>query len=229
MSDSLAANELAEPLFNRFAHVYIETTVTDWLKWAATPKQEYERLDYRESKRDAKIHPAIYAFIAYRGEAVLRSKYTGERPNADPRKWEMASKVLYETEKPEMLRALVGEEITRDFCAFCQKKVISLEDVIEGNYTETDLQMDPAEKYATVVGISGVSYEHLDAARNFALQMGEEFGALFDNLWAKGDEKRMEKILERRLMATMNPESFLVTPGVNTSLDVAGTTKGGKR
>ena len=39
LNDSLAANQMAEPLFNRFAHVYIHTTVDSWLKWASTPKE----------------------------------------------------------------------------------------------------------------------------------------------------------------------------------------------
>lgn len=46
LKDSLAANMMAEPLFNRFAHVYINTTVESWLKWAKTPNEEYQRLDY---------------------------------------------------------------------------------------------------------------------------------------------------------------------------------------
>lgn len=99
MKDSLAANQLAEPLFNRFAHVYIKTTTESWLKWAS----------------EHNIHPAIYSYIAYKKGETLRSKYDGEKPNADPRKWEMASKMLYATGSPEMLRALVGEDITREF------------------------------------------------------------------------------------------------------------------
>ena len=102
MKDSLAANQLAEPLFNRFAHVYIKTTTEGWLKWAS----------------EHNIHPAIYSYIAYKKGETLRSKYDGEKPNADPRKWEMASKMLYATGSPEMLRALVGEDITREFVEF---------------------------------------------------------------------------------------------------------------
>ena len=120
MKDSLAANQLAEPLFNRFAHVYIQTTVESWLQWAS----------------EHNIHPAIYAYIAYKKGESLRSKYDGEKPNADPRKWEMASKMLYATGQPEMLRALVGEDITREFCQFCNQRVITLEDVLNENYTE---------------------------------------------------------------------------------------------
>ena len=114
MKDSLAANQLAEPLFNRFAHVYIKTTTESWLKWAS----------------EHNIHPAIYSYIAYKKGETLRSKYDGEKPNADPRKWEMASKMLYATGSPEMLRALVGEDITREFVQFCNQQVITLDDVI---------------------------------------------------------------------------------------------------
>ena len=124
MKDSLAANQLAEPLFNRFAHVYIKTTTESWLKWAS----------------EHNIHPAIYSYIAYKKGETLRSKYDGEKPNADPRKWEMASKMLYATGSPEMLRALVGEDITREFVQFCNQQVITLDDVINENYTQRDIQ-----------------------------------------------------------------------------------------
>ena len=123
MKDSLAANQLAEPLFNRFAHVYIKTTTQSWLNWAS----------------ENNIHPAIYTFIAYKKGTVLRSEYDGEKPNADPRKWEMASKMLYSTRNPEMLRALVGEDITREFVAFCNQEVITLDDVLNGNYNYRDI------------------------------------------------------------------------------------------
>ena len=100
---------------------YIKTTTEKWLKWAS----------------ENNIHPAIYSYMAYKNGEVLRSEYNGEKPNADPRKWEMASKMLYKTNKPEMLRALIGEEITKEFVAFCNQKVITLEDVIKGNYINT--------------------------------------------------------------------------------------------
>ena len=183
MKDSLAANQLAEPLFNRFAHVYIKTTTEGWLKWAS----------------DHKIHPAIYAYIAYKNGETLRSPYDGEKPNADPRKWEMASKILYATGKPEMIRSLVGEEITQDFVAFCRQKVITIEDVIKGNYTVYDIQrMNAAQKYATVQGLSHVDDEKFKIVRDFAYDVGREFGAMFDSLWAHGDERRLERIAEEK-------------------------------
>ena len=199
INDSLAANNIAEPLFNRFAHVYINTTVDSWLLWASTPKQSYEKLDYKKEESMPKIHPAIYAYIAYKGQDVLRTPYNGVTPNADPRKWEMASKVLYQTKSPEMLRSLVGEEITKDFSAFCKQQVITIEDVINGNYTDNDLEMNISEKFATAAVLSAVDENNLVTIRQFIKLLGMEILAIFDTLWIHGDESRLEKIAEIKL------------------------------
>lgn len=207
LNDSLAANQMAEPLFNRFAHVYINTTVDDWLKWASTPEEKYERLNYKEEKNEAKIHPSIYAYIAYKsysGHDVLRTPYTGDKPNADPRKWEMASKVLYKTKQPEMLRALIGEDLTRDFVAFAKKQVISVEDVINHNYSDRDLEMDISQKFATAVGLSSVDEEHFEVVRDFMKRVGAEPRAAFESMWCHGDERRLEHLAEIQLADSLS-------------------------
>ena len=184
MKDSLAANQLAEPLFNRFAHVYIKTTTESWLKWAS----------------EHNIHPAIYSYIAYKKGETLRSKYDGKMPNADPRKWEMASRMLYATGSPEMLRALVGEDITREFVEFCNQQVITLDDVINGNYTVKDIQMlNTAERYATTMGLTQVDDDNLEKVRGFVKELGAEFGTIFDALWTHGDESKLERLAEAKL------------------------------
>ena len=183
MKDSLAANQLAEPLFNRFAHVYIKTTTESWLKWAS----------------ENNIHPAIYSYIAYKNGETLRSKYDGEKPNADPRKWEMASKMLYATGSPEMLRALVGEDITREFVEFCKQEVITLEDVINESYTDKDIEsLNTAQRYATTMGLSQVDEANLEIVRNFTSKVGSEFKAIFDALWIHGDESKLERLAEAK-------------------------------
>jgi len=184
MKDSLAANQLAEPLFNRFAHVYIKTTTESWLKWAS----------------ENNIHPAIYAYIAYKNGQTLRSEYNGEYPNADPRKWEMASKMLYKTQNPKMLRALVGEDITNEFVRFCNQRVITLDDVLNKNYDELEIaSLNTAERYATTMGLSRVDEQNLENVRDFAGMLGNEFKAIFETLWTHGDEKRLEIIAEAKL------------------------------
>ena len=180
MKDSLAANQLAEPLFNRFVHVYIETTLEKWLLWAS----------------ENNIHPAIYGYIAYKKGEVLRTNYNGETPNADPRKWEMASKMLYATRRPEMLRGLIGEEITKEFCSFCNQKVITLEDVLNDNYTLEDLEMNISEMYATTLTLTQVDINNVEKVRNFVMKLGNEFCSLFDSLWIHNDVERLEIISE---------------------------------
>ena len=184
MKDSLAANQLAEPLFNRFAHVYIKTTTKSWLKWAS----------------ENSIHPAIYSFIAFKKGQPLRSKFDGEKPNADPRKWEMASKMLYTTGNPKTLRALVGEDITKEFIEFCNQRVITLEDVLSDNVGDEDIErLNTAEKYATTIGLSQVSEFNLEKVRAFVLKMGAEYETIFDNLWVHGDDSRLERLAEAEL------------------------------
>ena len=200
MKDSLSAEELPEPLFNRFAHVYINTTTEDWLKWATTPAEEYERLDNVKVVNEYKIHPSIYAYITYKSfmkKSVLRTKYNGVTPNADPRKWEMASKVLYATNRPDMLRSLIGKELTKDFIGFTKKEVITVEDVINHNYDETITdELNLAEKYNLAVGLSVVDKENLEIVRDFVYNIGREIGAIFDTLWTHGNEERLEYLLE---------------------------------
>ena len=184
MKDSLAANKVVEPLFNRCAHVYIKTSLSDWLIWAS----------------ENKIHPSIYSFMVYTNGRALRSNFNGEKPNADPRKWEMASKVLYSTGQPEMIRSLVGEEITREFCEFCNQKVITLDDVLKGNYDNNFIRnLNTAEKYATVVGLSCVNKDNLEIVRDFADELGQEFVSVFDSIWCSGNEERLEIIAEMKM------------------------------
>ena len=184
MKDSLAANKVVEPLFNRCAHVYIKTRLSDWLIWAS----------------ETGIHPSIYSFMVYTNGRALRSNFNGKKPNADPRKWEMASKVLYSTGQPEMIRSLVGEEITREFCEFCNQKVITLDDVLKNNYDSNYLSnLNTAEKYATVVGLSCVNKDNLEVVREFVDKLGQEFVSVFDSIWCSGNEKRLELIAEMKM------------------------------
>ena len=128
LEDSLVANEMAEPLYDRFAHVNIETEAEDWLKWAVTPDNFYERLDYnKQTEPKQKIHPAIYAYISYKGDEVLRTPYDREHPepHADPRRWKMASDMLYASNNPNTLKAIIGEDLTRDFINFCKRTKIN--------------------------------------------------------------------------------------------------------
>ncbi len=202
ISDSVSANTLAEPLFNRFAHVYIETTLDSWLEWAKTPKTSYQRLDYEKKEEPVlPIHPAIFAFISTKAKTginILRTKYDGVKPNADPRKWEMASTILYKVGNPEMLRSLVGESITADFVDFCKIRIVTVKDIINGNYSDNDINCGVDKKYATIAALSDVDEENIEVVRQFIKKMGTEILTTFDDLWCKGDPKKIAIIEQLR-------------------------------
>ena len=200
LEDSLVANEMAEPLYDRFAHVNIETNAENWLEWAVTPESFYERLDYKkEARPKQKIHPAIYAYISYKGDEVLRTPYNREHPepHADPRRWKMASDMLYATNNPNTLRAIIGEDLTRDFIYFCQLPTITIEDVLKGNYTQEELEeMDLGRKLATVSGLVAVESKDMPKVREFTKKLGAEICKKFEVQWTHGDEERLEQLQE---------------------------------
>ena len=223
MKDSLSAEELSEPLFNRFAHVYINTTTESWLKWATTPDERYERLDNIKVVNEYKVHPSIYAYIAYkslRKKSVLRTDYNGVTPNADPRKWEMASKVLYATGRPDMLRSLIGKELTKDFIEFTKQEVITVENVVNHNYDETMLNgLNLAEKYNLAVGLSRVTSKNLEVVRDFVYDLGKEIGATFDTLWTYGNDERLEELLKIKNKKNTNFKQVKVSIDESVQLD----------
>ena len=213
LDDSLAANEMAEPLFNRFAHVYINTTTNDWLKWAAMESKDYQTLSYSFKENPMKIHPAIYAFISYerfQGHNVLRTPFDGKKPNADPRKWEMASKILYQTGKPEMLRALIGDNLTKKFIGFCKEKAICYHDIITKTWdveAVADAKLNITERYATTVSLAlQTKEEDLEVVRNFIECFGQEFLSMFDAIWSYNSKERLETINNLKLVKVQKTE-----------------------
>ena len=77
------------------------------------------------------------------------------------------------------------------------KKIITLEDIINHNYKiENLVLLDTSERYATTMYLSQVGEEHLEEVRNFVSIFGGEYRAIFDLLWTHGDLERLEKIAE---------------------------------
>ena len=190
VEDSLSAYDISQPLYDRFAHVNIKTTPEQWLNWASLNN----------------IHPSIYAFIAYGGERVLRTEVNPDKqtPTADPRKWEMASKMLYSTKNPQMLRGLIGEDLTQEFISFCMQPVITVEEVINGDYDINDYKnLNVSESYATVVSLSQVNEEHVEIIKDFISNLGPEFVNTFYSIWAHGDRERLEKVAELQMTSNV--------------------------
>jgi len=119
-SESSAAHDLAEPLFGRFAHIYIRTTVENWMPWAVAHK----------------LNPYVMEFLA-NNDLYMRTPYSGTEGHADPRRWEMVSKVLDHSGNDfSLLAPIVGHETADAFIRFfkAQQQLESL-----GEYTDEEL------------------------------------------------------------------------------------------
>lgn len=193
-SESRSANSLSEPLFGRFAHVYIDTDSEEWLKWAVRRKKEGKQLLYKKQQETKTIHPAIVDYVRVNGDKVLRTQYDGINPNADPRKWALASKALYQSNNPNVLRAFIGQQLTQDFIKFCKMNLITIDDVLNDRCRVQDVPFDPSLRWYTTICLSTVDDENVDKVREFVSGLGKEFLAVFDYEWSKDNDQRIIKL-----------------------------------
>lgn len=193
--ESTSANKLSEPMFRRFNHVYIETTVKSWLLWA--------------SKHN--IHPAIYAFVAFKGDGeqqVLRSECDGLNPCVDPRKWEMASTLLKKTGRPTLLNGIIGPALTGEFIEFCKRAVITLDDVLNDRYDANMPVIRADEALATLIGLSSVDEANVKKVREFVKKyMIPEQYQNFVKMWTLGDKKRIDILQELDMLEELNNDN----------------------
>ena len=190
--DNLAAYPLTNALFRRFSHIYYEVNKEDWLTWATKVNSSME---------GKKIHPAIIAYIMSR-EDILNQELDEENPHivTDPRKWEIASKVLYATKNPNSLLPLIGEELTADFVDFVQQIQITPQDIVSGNYDAEDYkELSISQKYSTIAGLTTAQESELAKVRKFVRKnLGKELLATYDSLWISNDPERAMIIGELR-------------------------------
>ena len=139
------------------------------------------------------LHPLLCVLIDYVGEEKC-SKLVSENET-----WKEASRILYETNNIYILKGILGEELTNILRILCFGKVISVEDILNRNYTSEYLNnISIQQKYLQVAYLSLLDFEieDLEVVRNFIIQMDNSMIELFDSLWSREDEKRKEKLNE---------------------------------
>ncbi|MBR1456553.1 MAG: ATP-binding protein [Oscillospiraceae bacterium] len=161
-SESSAAHDLAEPLFGRFAHIYIRTTVENWMPWAVR----------------SRINPYVMEFLA-NNDLYLRTPYTGTEGHADPRRWEMVSRALDATGNDfSLLAPIVGRDTAEAFVRFfrAQQQLAAL-----GHYTDEELaRFSVARRYQLAQQCLYLSAARPEEARALVERLGPEFLAWFD-------------------------------------------------
>ena len=196
-ADNLAAYPLTNALYRRFSHIYFEQDFNQWLHWAL-------------SIDGPNIHPAILAFLMTYEKNAFYQELDEENPQivTDPRKWEMASKILYKTNNPYSLAPAIGEDLTVSFVDFVKGIQLTPQDIVNGNFdkkTIEEIKSNTAKKSATVAALTTATEKELPAVRNFIQKnIGKEQMKLFDMLWISGDKDKA--MIIRDLNATQKEE-----------------------
>jgi len=161
-SESSAAHDLAEPLFGRFAHIYIRTTVENWMPWAISRN----------------INPYVMEFLA-NNDLYLRTAYTGTEGNADPRRWEMVSRVLDHSGNDfSLLGPIVGYETADAFLRFfkAQQQMETL-----GHYSDEELRkLSVGRRYQLAQQCLYLTAARPEEARELVERLGSEYLAWYE-------------------------------------------------
>ena len=160
-SESSAAHDLAEPLFGRFAHITIRTTVENWMPWAVR----------------ARINPYVMEFLA-NNDLYLRTPYNGTEGYADPRRWEMVSHVLDSSGNDfGLLAPIVGRDTAEAFLKFFQaQQQLS----VIGEYSDEELaRFSIARKYQLAQQCLYYAAARPEEAEKLVSRLGPEYLAWF--------------------------------------------------
>jgi len=195
--ESLAAYDISKPLFSRLAHVYVEDNYISWINWAAKKG----------------LHPLVIAFMALTKGEYLRTEYNGMKPNADPRKWEMVSNVLYKSGNLQVLYTLVDKEVVDLFIKFCFRPMVPIKAIIENNLWDECLKVHSKnfgtemDGYAFVANMSYCPVEYIRECYRIISKLPPKYIELFNKIWIRNDPERLA-IIEEILSENDNLSKF---------------------
>ena len=190
--ESGAAYNMPAPLFRRLSHVYLKPDIPEWLEWASERSKKYPKEEERTN-----IHPLVSGFVATYGKQVFYSEYDEENPSdfaLDPRKWEKVSDKIYANKgvlRRELLAADIGDDLSKTFLEYAKNPPLSLEEVLEGEYTERDIPQKQGARYALVMGLRHASPKQVGKVREFIeSHLGAENREIFDSVWVGKDDAK---------------------------------------
>ena len=169
--ESSVAHDLAEPLFGRFAHIYIKTTVENWMPWAVRKR----------------INPYVMEFLA-NNDLYLRTAFTGTEGYADPRRWEMVSRILDSSDNDfALIEPIVGRDTADAFIRFFRAQE-ELSDL--ARYTDEDIaRMTVSRKYQIAQQCLYAASAKPKEAEELAERLGAEFAAWFRYVLSRKRER----------------------------------------
>lgn len=191
--ESGAAYNMPEPLFRRMCgHIYLEANVPEWLEWASEKSRKHP-----EDPERLNIHPLVSSFVGTYGRQVFYSSYDEENPQQwamDPRGWEQVSDIIYDNKgiiRRELLESKMGKELAANLLAYAKNPPLSLEEVINGEYSERDIPSGNDARLALTLSLRHVDDRQVGKVRDFIREnLGRENEAVFDSFWIGKDDER---------------------------------------
>lgn len=171
-SDRGVVFRMAAPLANRFVHLEMESSVTDWKVWA----------------KSSNIHPAIIAYISHRPDALFTFG-TGDdsKSFATPRTWEYVNEII--SSKPEadlllpMVAGAIGEDLAASFLGFMAvaDELPDLDAILDGSCL--DIPTDTSALHILTAALSmritqSTSSKKLNNLVNYSLKLPGEFAVM---------------------------------------------------
>lgn len=194
--ESGAAYHMPAPLFRRLSHIYLDLNIQDWLEWGSEHSKSHP-----EDPDRLNIHPLVASFVATYGQQVFYSEYNEENPGKfalDPRKWEKVSDKIYANKgvmRREILEADIGHELAASLLFYAKNPPLSLEEVIEGEYTSEDIPEGQDARLALALSLRHATPKQVAKVRQFIeSQLGLEIRATFDSVWIGNDDARAVQI-----------------------------------
>lgn len=194
--ESGAAYHMPAPLFRRLSHIYLDLNIQDWLEWGSEHSKSHP-----EDPDRLNIHPLVASFVATYGRQVFYSEYNEENPGKfalDPRKWEKVSDKIYANKgvmRREILEADIGIELAASLLSYAKNPPLSLEEVIEGEYTREDIPEGHDARLALALSLRHATPKQVAKVRQFIeSQLGLEIRATFDSVWIGNDDARAVQI-----------------------------------
>lgn len=190
--ESGAAYNMPEPLYRRMsAHIDLKPDLKDWLEWGSEPS-----IKYPDEPNRLNIHPLIAAFVSAQGQDVFYTPYDEEEPPEfamDPRGWEQVSDIIYKNKgviRRELLAAKIGSMWTENLLAFALTPPLSLQEVLDGTYSDVDIPQNNDARLALTYSLRHVNDKNVQKVRDFIrTNLGAECQATFDSVWAAKSEE----------------------------------------
>ncbi|MDO9055149.1 MAG: AAA family ATPase [Sulfuricurvum sp.] len=171
-SDRGVVYRLPSPLANRFVHIEMEVSATDWRIWAL----------------QSRIDPRLIAYIGFKNSALFGfDPLRNERSFATPRSWEAVHKIL-ESGLPrnlllEAISGAVGEDAAVDFLGYCKimDHLPDIDGILRGEECEAPTELSTLYALSNILVsrmLSTPDEEALSHLLRYTLKLKNEFAVM---------------------------------------------------